>query len=545
MRRIMIGKNNKNKNRNNNSNNNSNSINSNNCNSSNYNNPYYDNNNYYHYYGDNNSNNSNNSNDNNNSNNNLLKRRTSYSFIITTIIFIVINNICSIVTFLDCYGYASSTTQTEEEFLSWIDDNSKIELDNKIKLLNFFKFIRIDAENNKASSLIHSLAGNPYHDKSLLSFLDTMPNNTPIKIQILSDLNRIADLAKVGNTREIVNLLTREYPNEEASIAKPLKIFPLDRKDTLIRFFKRMDNDITGNSLNHLFDVYEYVEANNLMMAYTTLEKITNSKGGKKLYSFESSLLNLEDFGAGYRSFNIWLNELNNLLGTFNLKDNKPRINELLGYVKEANVSYFQPKTNMLMGSFFYSSRTEEEMDGAILCNGQHININKYPNFVKKYLKTNKIASISIDEWNRRKQKDNNVGLFGYDNNENNDYFVAPYIPAGTFISNPTGHITVGTKQITPKQGDYVRDQMVQLTGEIGWHNGYQGKQEVGIAKGVFKPAISVRETYPKPEGVGGSFPRGFYFDLAASGQVTVGDRIMPRTVFQNLYVIISEEFLR
>ena len=134
-----------------------------------------------------------------------------------------------------------------------------------------------------------------------------------------------------------------------------------------------------------------------------------------------------------------------------------------MSYLTEANVSYFKPKTNMLIGSFFYSSRTEDEIDGAILCNGQHISINKYPNFVKRYLETNKISSISIEEWNKRKQEVNNVGLFGYDKGK--DYFVAPYIPAGTFISNPIGNITVGAKQITPKQGDYVRDQIVNIKG--------------------------------------------------------------------------------
>lgn len=345
----MIRKNNKNKNKssNNNSNNNSN---------------------YYYYHNNDDSNNSNSSN-----NNNFLKRKTSYSAI-TTIIFIIVINICSIVTFLDCYGYASSATQTEEykkeEFLSWINDSSEIELDNKIRLLNFFKVIKIDAENNKAYSIIHGLAGNPYHnddDKNnssrLLSFLDTMPNNTPIKTQILSDLNRIADLAKVGNTKEIVSLIAKGIKSplkhynywikKEQHMPTPLpSTFPIDRKDNLIRFFKRMDNDITGNSLHYLFDIYEAIaNDNDIIEADNLLNNNRNNHNGN-IYSLKSSILNLEDFGAGYRSFDIWLNELNNLLGTFNLKDNKPRINELLGYVREANVSYFRRKATVVVPNY-------------------------------------------------------------------------------------------------------------------------------------------------------------------------------------------------
>ena len=56
-------------------------------------------------------------------------------------------------------------------------------------------------------------------------------------------------------------------------------------------------------------------------------------------------------------------------LATLNL-ENKPRINVLLDYLNIANVSYFKPKTTMLIGSFFYSSRIDNEIDGAILCNG-------------------------------------------------------------------------------------------------------------------------------------------------------------------------------
>lgn len=280
------------------------------------------------------------------------------------------------------YCYASTRTE-EEQFLSWLGNNDYgIEENNRRTLLDFFRIILDRAINNKASVIIHILAGNSHYsnreddidinNSNRLLFLDKIPDGNPVKLQIYSDLNRIANLAKVGNTREIISLLnTIEYPieDEEEHIVglSPITLFPLDRKDSLIRFFRRMDNDITRNTLHHLFDVYEAVEDNNLREAINLFGIFMNKS--HKLYSYSASLLNLEDFGAGYRSFDIWLNEMNRLLATLNL-ENKPRINILLDYLNIANVSYFKPKTTMLIGSFFYSSRIDNEIDGAILCNG-------------------------------------------------------------------------------------------------------------------------------------------------------------------------------
>ena len=297
-------------------------------------------------------------------------KRIFHSFII---IFI---NIFYIITFSNCYCYASAEVQMEDEreFLGWID-SSEIETNNKVRVLNFFKLIRTNAENDKASSIIHSLAGNSYYDdkdednnpnSNRLSFLDTIPNNTSIKTQILSDLNKVANLAKEGNIKEIVSLINKKtevllkntnFLAKEEKSALPI-IFPIDRKDSLIKFFRRMDNDITKNTLHYLFDIHEAInEENNIIEANSSLERL--KANGIVLYDPRSSILNLEDFGAGYRSFNIWLSELNNLLETFNLKDNKPRINELLSYLNEANVSYFKPKINMPI-VLFYSSEMEK-----------------------------------------------------------------------------------------------------------------------------------------------------------------------------------------
>lgn len=447
----------------------------------------------------------------------------------------------------NCYAGARVQEMEEEQFLSWIDNNDEIEENNRITLLGFLKVVLDRATINESSSIIHILAGNSHYKEeheedtssNRLAFLDIMPNGIQIKMKIFSDLNKIADLAKVGNTRGIVSLLDilpREDHIEEEHIKLP-RVFLPDRKDILIKFFKRMDNDMTRNTLQHLFNVYEAVNDDNLMRANGSLRRLVTHSSA--LYDIESSLLNLKDFGAGYRSFNIWLNEMDTLLDTLNLR-NKPRISELLSYVTEANVSYFKPKTNILVGSLFYSSRTEDEIDGALLCNGQHINTNRYPYFVKTYLKTRKISTVPIAEWDRRKQELDNVGSFGYDNDSS--YFIVPYIPAGTFISNPVGSITIGTTQITPKQGDYVKDQIVNMKGEFFFLD--QGTLPIWTedsVSGIFDIKRDVARTTPHVESTGGWLHGYRGVTLDSSRVVQTGDRVIPRTVFENLYVIVSE----
>ena len=311
------------------------------------------------------------------------------------------------------------------------------------------------------------------------------------KLRLISILTNISNLAKIGNTKEIISLLNNiegDFEIEEEDNNQLPNLFKLDRKDSLISFFRRMDNDITKKSFSYLYNIYECINNNDIIEASNYLEYLRNNDNHSIIYSLRSSILNLEDFGSGYRAFDIWLNELNTLLSTFDIETNKPRINELLNYVIESNVSFFKPKTNMLIGSFFYSSRTENEIDGALLCNGQNININKYPYFVNTYLKTkiintisiqewNKqkqeinnvgsfvktkiINTISIQEWNKQKQEINNVGSFGYD--EGSDFFIVPYVCPGTFLSPVITNYKIDNTEI--KQGMFKKDQIVNIRG--------------------------------------------------------------------------------
>lgn len=61
--------------------------------------------------------------------------------------------------------------------------------------------------------------------------------------------------------------------------------------------------------------------------------------------------------------------------------------------------------------------------------------------------------------------------------------------------------------------------------------------------------ALSVRNINNRPNTAFGHIEyfhqANMVFKASNSNGVTTGDRVMPRTVFENLYVIISEEFLR
>lgn len=184
------------------------------------------------------------------------------------------------------------------------------------------------------------------------------------------------------------------------------------------------------------------------------------------------------------------------------------------------------------MGSFFYSSRTENEIDGALLCNGQHININKYPYFVNTYLKTKIINTISIQEWNKQKQEINNVGSFGYD--EGSDSFIVPYVCPGTFLSPVIPNYKIDNTEI--KQGMFKKDQIVNIRGSAYpyWanHNWIKNQGALSIDKKIGTTFTRLKD---EPDA-------WTTLDFDASRVVQTGDRVMPRTIFQNLYVIVSEE---
>lgn len=352
--------------------------------------------------------------------------------------------------------------------LKWVFE---FEDNKKERFLVFFKNIIEVATNNEMVQIINKLSGNIYNihfsqNPNILHILDVMPDNR-IKRQAFSTLGQIADWAKQGNSLRIISLLNNIVPNnfneyDDLTYEQLETVFPIERKDIFITFIRRMDNHAGRGNLHNIFSISKSVENNNLIEAYDIFENMTSLKylnyGDKKLYDLRASIMNLEDFGAGYRSFEIWKKETYNLLSTLNLR-HKPRILELLSYVGEANLDssnftedilYFRPKVQRVVGEIFPAIRTDIP-DGCLRCDGSEHQVSEYQYFVDKYLKTRKIPPITISAWGRQyDSQDKNCGSFGYD--ENGKIFITPSIRIGTFI-------TAGTI------GKFDWDRIVDITG--------------------------------------------------------------------------------
>ena len=143
--------------------------------------------------------------------------------------------------------------------------------------------------------------------------------------------------------------------------------------------------------------------------------------------------------------------------------------------------------------------------------------------------------TISIQEWNKQKQEINNVGSFGYD--EGSDFFIVPCVCPGTFLSPVIPNYKIDNTEI--KQGMFKKDQIVNIKGEM-FQNNDRGIDFYDGTGCLFRSDTcnNCWTLYRCGGSVGNH--KGFRFD--ASRVVQTGDRVMPRTIFQNLYVIVSEE---
>ena len=216
------------------------------------------------------------------------------------------------------------------------------------------------------------------------------------------------------------------------------------------------------------------------------------------------------------------------------IEEQQKIINQMRDFMQQQN-ELIEQRNKMFIGSFFYSTRCEDQIDGAIRCNGQEVDVEQFPYFVTNFLQTGKVATISITEWRELKDKNENVGYFGYD--VNSPIFLAPLISAGTFISNANGSIISNGQNIVSNQGQFVNDQIVNIVGAFNMAHGAQGHPEFYGISGAFQPQKNGSISYPP--GISSSpAPHGVNFD--ASKVVKTGDRVMPRTVFHNLYVIIK-----
>lgn len=221
-------------------------------------------------------------------------------------------------------------------------------------------------------------------------------------------------------------------------------------------------------------------------------------------------------------------------------EDSDTTINQLIEKFKSINsvisdIFEKQKKNVPKIGTFFFSMRTEDKLHGSLRCNGQTVNVSEYPDFVEKYLKTNLVATVTIAEWNHLKETNNNVGFFGYD--PNGGIFIVPYISSGSFLSNSE----VGTvNNMDMKAGTYFNDQIVNITGSTlfkilgtDWNQSNSGALSNHVA-GCWSTNI-------RCNGGGDDWNRVMVIDFDASKSVRTGDRVMPKTIFHKLFIVVSE----
>lgn len=221
-------------------------------------------------------------------------------------------------------------------------------------------------------------------------------------------------------------------------------------------------------------------------------------------------------------------------------EDSDTTINQLIEKFKSidsviCDIFEKQKKNVPKIGTFFFSMRTEDKLPGSLRCNGQTVNVSEYPDFVEKYLKTNLVATVTIAEWNHLKETNNNVGFFGYD--LNGGIFIVPYISSGSFLSNSE----VGTvNNMDMKAGTYFNDQIVNITGSTlfkilgtDWNQSNSGALSNHVSE--------CWSTNIRCNGGGDDWNRVMVIDFDASKSVRTGDRVMPKTIFHKLFIVVSE----
>ena len=197
----------------------------------------------------------------------------------------------------------------------------------------------------------------------------------------------------------------------------------------------------------------------------------------------------------------------------------------------------FNPQPNRSIGSLFYSMKNSE--NGALLCNGNEYNISNYPD-LQPYLDNNEIVNYDFTQWDTSTRNNNgNVGYFGYE--KSTGKFRTPCIMSGAYLSPgnlPNGDITVANR------GRYHGDQIVNIIGRtdfwaasrwlpdfysenclVGNHAGSKGLDMKTKAYDDWTRRYQI------------------WFDASKSPGVNVGDRVMPRTIFHNLFVVVSNRW--
>lgn len=205
--------------------------------------------------------------------------------------------------------------------------------------------------------------------------------------------------------------------------------------------------------------------------------------------------------------------------------------------------SLIERKNSRMVGEFFYSFLPPEivEPRGAIHVGGAKKDVKNYTEFINKYIITQILPSVEIQQWKQLgHDTGNNIMFFGYTLGKN--HFYPPNIQSCTFLSNAwSSGGNVDGKQW--KAGEFHKDQIVNIKGTIDFsEHGRWSSCFIRDINGCFEPIITHAER-GNEDGCWGDYIAGFNFDASRVQGVNVGEMVTPRTIFAYLYMVTSEHF--
>ena len=268
-----------------------------------------------------------------------------------------------------------------------------------------------------------------------------------------------------------------------------------------------------GQQINQLFkDITQITQYATMGGTYTLDTDITQSIGYPK-----NAIVCIDDAGL-FRSLQ---------------DDNKETDYNNTTYWQKI-VDFNPPKyIQRILGKIFYAIRTDTP-NGCLKCDGNTYQSKDYPKLIS-YLKANKIAKVDLKSYDNEISANGGCIRFGYDNNGST--FRVPKIPSGYFLSNPDGQIIANKSTINPKQGSYVKDQIVNITGSI---TSCMYKSNVKSTGAIEFDNSDINQMY-------GMYPNitvdTITLRFNSSNIVTTGDRVMPRTMFTPAFVVVDDVY--
>ena len=245
---------------------------------------------------------------------------------------------------------------------------------------------------------------------------------------------------------------------------------------------------------------------------------------------------------TGYPKNAIVFNVTNNAFYR-SLQDNNERrvINDKKYWQKIIDLNPPPPKPERQIGSFFYACRNETVLNGALLCNGAEYNLADYPDLEKYFINpSNQFIFLSFNEWDSyiNNHKDN-VGYFGY--NPQSRKFRVPKIQSGTYLSSsamPNGNLG------SHRRGEYLEDRIVNIYGKTVFDTiEPQGRPGSSYQSLVINYTGETAYTYDENNTTIYKVNKTYNTKFRVSNTIRTGDRVMPRTIFENLYVTVSEHY--